>query len=123
MHTCSHGDEIQHVLINEIDLLNRKHSTDTTRQLVHALVASPVVSLSRNSPQVASCFGPYINSKVSDRLTVKSTAAVNVSTPTQGTKIWLVTECLSLTVQHLVSLLSTGKQLCSYKITLVLALI
>ena len=66
MYVSSHDDEIQHVLINEIDV-DKKHS-NTMQQFVHKLVAAPTVSQSRNSTHIAKCFGPYMNSKVSNNL-------------------------------------------------------
>ena len=62
LYVHSHGDEIQHVLINEIDV--EKEHGNTTEQVIHKLVAAPVVGYSRNSPHIAECFGPYMNSKV-----------------------------------------------------------
>lgn len=66
VYIISHGEEIQHVLINEIDV-DKEHS-NTMQQLIHELVAAPVVAQSRNSPHIAKCFGPFTNSKVSDCL-------------------------------------------------------
>ena len=75
MYMSSHGEEIQRVLINEIDV-DKKHS-NTTQQLIHDLVAAPVVSLSlRNSPYIAKCFGPFTNSKVNNSLSLNSTATI-----------------------------------------------
>ena len=73
----SHGEEIQRVLINEIDV-DKEHS-NTMQQLIHDLVAAPMVSLSlRNSPHIAKCFGPFTNSKVNNSLSllINSTATI-----------------------------------------------
>lgn len=63
IYMSSYGEEIQHVLINEIDVDKEQHS-NTTQQLIHELVGAPVVTQSRNSPHIAKCFGPFTNSKV-----------------------------------------------------------
>ncbi len=62
----SQHEEIQHVLINEIDV-DKKHG-NTVQQLIRELVAAPVVGQSRNSSHIAKCIGPYVNSKVSKSL-------------------------------------------------------
>ena len=67
MYLSSHGEEIQRILINEIDVDKEQHS-NTMQQLIHELVAAPVVAQSRNSPHIAKCFGPFTSSKVSDCL-------------------------------------------------------
>ena len=76
----SYGEEIQHVLINEIDVDKEQHS-NTMQQLIHELVGAPVVAQSRNSPHIAKCFGPFTNSKVKNfSQLINSTATTLVIT-------------------------------------------
>ena len=59
------GDENEVVLINEIDLCSQ-NPMDVMQQFVQKLVASPTLYQSRNSPHIVKCFGPYLNSNVSN---------------------------------------------------------
>lgn len=68
LYMSSHGDGSQHVLINEIDV-DEEHS-NTLQRVVQKLVAAPMASQLRNSPHTAKCFGPYMNSKVSNCLSI-----------------------------------------------------